>query len=157
MTRQFGLTTARANPRSLVQFHFSHLLWGTTLLCLTLVIVGEEAWTYIAVAALFAAFFSITSTARSRAWNGAKGAIVGWGVAMALGLTIDTAGYWSQTGSNPYFEDGIIWGLIGAPIYAASFFSIPLAAMGFAIGWGTSWVAKLIDLICCAADWFNNS
>ena len=128
-----------------MQFHLSQLLWGTTLLCLTLVIVGEEAWTYIAVAALFAAVFSITSTARSRAWNGAKGAIVGWGVAMTLGLTIYIAGYWSHTGSHPYFEDGIIWGLIGAPVYATAFFSIPLAAMGVAIGLGTSFISKLID------------
>ena len=128
-----------------MQFHLSHLLWGTTLLCLTLVIVGEEAWTYIAVAALFAAVFSIASTAPFRAWDGAKGAIAGWGVAMVFGLIIHIAGYWSHTGSHPYFEDRIIWGLIGAPVYATVVVSIPLAAMGVAIGVGTSLVAKLID------------
>jgi len=111
---------------------------------MALAIVNDELWSFIAVAALFAAVFSIASTARSPAWNGAIGSLAGWTVAMAVGLTEEISGYWSHTGSQPYFEDGTLWVLVFAPIYATAFFAIPLAAMGAVIGLCVPLVARLI-------------
>ena len=126
-------------------FGLRHVLGAVSLLCFALVIVDADApygfWTYVAVAALFSVVFSIASTYRSTVWRGALGSLVGWAVAIVIGHIEFISGYWSHTGSRPYFEDGVITELVILPVYVAVAFATPCAAIGSLIGACVSMVA----------------
>jgi hypothetical protein len=99
---------------------------------------------YIAVSALYSAGFALFLSRTASTRNGIAGAVLGFAIALIVGVVPDFFRYVFPGGAEPTFDgDGPLMGLAVLPLLAFLYLLIPIVMMGGFIGWTTSFIRSV--------------
>lgn len=102
-------------------------------------------YAYIAVSALYSAAFSLYLNRSAYTRNGIAGAVLGFAIALFVGVVPDFCRYVVPGGVEPTFDgDGPVIGLAILPLLAFFYLLTPIVIMGGFIGWLSSSVRSFV-------------
>lgn len=100
---------------------------------------------YIVVSALYSAGFALFLSRSASTRNGIAGAVLGFAVALFVGVVPDFCRYVFPGGVEPTFDgDGPLMGLAVLPLFAFFYLLIPIVLMGGFIGWTSSSIRAVV-------------
>lgn len=107
----------------------------------------------IAVSALYSAAFSLFLSRSAVTRNGIAGAVLGFAIALLVGIVPDVFRYFVPGGAEPTFDgDGPLMGFVVLPIFAFLYLLIPIVALGALIGWASSSIRSVVWSQCGSAN-----
>ena len=100
---------------------------------------------YIAVSALYSAGFALFLSRSASTRNGIAGAVLGFAIALFVGVVPDFCRYVFTGAVEPTFDgDGPLMGLTVLPLFAFFYLLIPIVIMGGFIGWTSSSIRSVV-------------